>query len=157
MKNLIIAVIGFIMVGCGNPSMERGLETLRENLAELEAQVVALNIEGMQADLNAMNDMAEDVLATLNETNAEMEANLQRVAEIQAALVQITIELESAVTKDQVAALAEQVNELSEGITMLVFIADYDYDGVMNGLDQCPDTPITEINNVDAVGCTIED
>ena len=37
---------------------------------------------------------------------------------------------------------------------MLVFVADYDYDGVINGLDQCPDTPITEISEVNGVGCS---
>ena len=56
-------------------------------------------------------------------------------------------------TKYQVAALAAQFAIVNDKVQQLVFLADYDYDGVINGLDQCPDTPITEINNVDAVGC----
>ena len=51
-------------------------------------------------------------------------------------------------------AVRYKVAESSDGISMLVFVADYDYDGVMNGLDQCPDTPITEINDVNGVGCS---
>ena len=31
-------------------------------------------------------------------------------------------------------------------------VVDYDYDGVIN-VDKCPDTPISQINNVNAQGC----
>ena len=37
---------------------------------------------------------------------------------------------------------------------MRLFVADYYYDGVIYGLDQCPDTPITEISEVNGVGCS---
>jgi hypothetical protein len=47
MKKLILAVIGFVIVGCTNPSMERGLENLERSLAELDAAFVALNIDQM--------------------------------------------------------------------------------------------------------------
>jgi uncharacterized protein (DUF1501 family) len=154
MKKILFAVIGFVMVGCSNPSMERGLEELERNLAELEAQVVAADIDGMLADLEAMNAMATQALADMEETNANLEAALVTVEGIIASLAEVQTALDNAVTKEQVAALAAQVNEVSEGIAMLVFIADYDYDGVMNGLDQCPDTPITEINDVNGVGCS---
>ena len=57
-------------------------------------------------------------------------------------------------TSEQVQSLLAQVQDANDKVKQLVFLADYDYDGVMNGLDQCPDTPIEEINQVDGNGCS---
>jgi len=38
MKKLLFAVIGFVMIGCTNPSMEEGLADLTAQLAQLEAE-----------------------------------------------------------------------------------------------------------------------
>lgn len=157
MKKFIIAVISVLTLSCSNPSIERGLEELERNLAELEAQVVAADIEGMIADLEEMNAIASQALADIEEQNAALEEALLTVNGIIASLANVQAALDEAATAEQVQVLRDKVAEISEGIAMLVFLADYDYDGVMNGLDQCPDTPIEEINNVDAVGCTITD
>ena len=45
-------------------------------------------------------------------------------------------------------------NQLKTFLQGQAQFADYDYDGVMNGLDQCPDTPITEVSEVNGVGCS---
>jgi len=39
-------------------------------------------------------------------------------------------------------------------IDQLVLLADYDYDGVINGLDQCPDTELNA--TVNEQGCSEE-
>lgn len=157
MKKFILTVITLVSMGfvtsCENPSMERGLENLNASLAELEASFVALDIEQMQADLIAMNEMAADMVVTAEENRVALEEALITVAGILEGLENVRISLEEAATVEQVQNIRAQVDELSEGIQMLVFIADYDYDGVMNGLDQCPDTPLTDINNVNGVGC----
>ena len=157
MKKILFAVIGSILIGCTNPSMERGLENLNASLAELEASFVALDIEQMQADLIAMNEMATSMVVTAEENRIAMEEALITVASILEGLENVRISLEEAATVEQVQILRDKVAQISEGIARLVFLADYDYDGVINGLDQCPDTPITEINNVDNTGCTIDD
>ena len=157
MKKILFAVIGSILIGCTNPSMERGLENLNASLAELEASFVALDIEQMQADLIAMNEMATSMIVTAEENRIAMEEALITVASILEGLENVRISLEEAATVEQVQILRDKVAQISEGIARLVFLADYDYDGVINGLDQCPDTPITEINNVDNTGCTIDD
>lgn len=155
MKKILFAVIGFIMIGCTNPSMEEGLDDLRTQLAALEAEIVAADIAGMEADIAAMTLQVEEAIVTAESTNESLEEALATMADIQVRLAALQSLLDAAATDSQIAEIKIKLEKISEGIAMLVFVADYDYDGVMNGLDECPDTPITEINNVDAVGCTI--
>ena len=154
MKKILFAVIGFVMIGCTNPSMEEGLADLTAQLAQLEAELVGVDVAGMQADLAEMTAQVEQAQIDVDESNAAMEAALVTIASIKERLAAVQALLDEAATAEQVQALRDKVAEISEGISMLVFIADYDYDGVMNGLDQCPDTPIIEINDVNGVGCS---
>ena len=154
MKKLLFAVIGFVMIGCTNPSMEEGLADLTAQLAQLEAELVGVDVAGMQADLVEMTAQVEQAQIDVDESNAAMEAALVTIVSIRERLAAVQALLDEAATAEQVQTLRDKVAEISEGIAMLVFVADYDYDGVMNGLDQCPDTPLTEINDVNGVGCS---
>ena len=154
MKKILFAVIGFVMIGCTNPSMEEGLADLTAQLAQLEAELVGVDVAGMQADLEEMTAQVAQAQIDVDESNAAMEAALVTIASIRERLAAVQALLDEAATVEQVAALRDKVAEISEGIAMLVFVADYDYDGVMNGLDQCPDTAIEDINNVNGVGCS---
>ena len=155
MKKVLFAVIGFVMVGCTNPSMEEGLDDLRAQLAALEAEIVAADIAGMEADVAAMTIQVEEAIESAESTNESLEEALVTMADIKERLAALLTLLDAAATDSQIAEIKVKLEQISEGIALLVFVADYDYDGVMNGLDQCPDTPITEINNVDNTGCTI--
>ena len=154
MKKILFAVIGFVMIGCTNPSMEEGLADLTAQLAQLEAELVGVDVAGMQADLEEMTALVAQAQIDVDESNAAMEEALVTIASIRERLAAVQALLDEAATVEQVATLRDSVAEISEGIAMLVFIADYDYDGVMNGLDQCPDTPIEEISSVNGVGCS---
>lgn len=77
-----------------------------------------------------------------------------QIANIRLGLQDILATMQTKATKEQMEQLLESVQEMGEGIDQLVAVADYDYDGVMNALDKCPDTPFTEINNVNADGCS---
>ena len=154
MKKILFAVISFVMIGCTNPSMEEGLADLTAQLAQLEAELVGVDVAGMQADLVEMTAQVEQAQIDVDESNAAMEAALVTIASIKERLAVVQALLDEAATGEQVQALRDKVAEISEGISMLVFVADYDYDGVMNGLDQCPDTPITEVSEVNGVGCS---
>lgn len=155
MKKILFAVIGFVMIGCTNPSIEEGLADLTAKLAQLEADLVAVDVAQMMADLETMTAQVEQAQIDVDESNAAMEAALVTIANIKEKLAAVQAILDEAATVEQVQALKDKVAEISEGIAMLVFVADYDYDGVMNGLDQCPDTPITEISEVNGVGCSL--
>ena len=155
MKKILFAVIGFVMIGCTNPSIEEGLADLTAKLAQLEADLVAVDVAQMMADLETMTAQVEQAQIDVDESNAAMEAALATIANIKEKLAAVQAILDEAATVEQVQALRDKVAEISEGISMLVFVADYDYDGVMNGLDQCPDTPITEVSEVNGVGCSL--
>lgn len=154
MKKILFAVIGSVMIGCTNPSVEEGLDNLSAKLAALEAELVAVDVASMIADLETMTTQVEQAQIDVDKSNAAIEEALGTIATIRERLAAVQIILDEAATVEQVQALKDKVAEISEGISMLVFIDDYDYDGVMNGLDQCPDTPITEIDDVNGVGCS---
>jgi len=124
---LVFAALGSILFGFATPTEAAGCGAAGSLLLALAYRKLSLS-------------KLQDALVKLQELK-------EKLAEVQAIL-------DEAATAEQVAALRDKVAEVSEGIAMLVFIADYDYDGVMNGLDQCPDTPITEINEVNGVGCS---
>lgn len=154
MKKILFTLIGLAMIGCTNPSMEEGLDSLTEKLAQLEAELVAVDVAQMIADLETMTAQVEQSQTDLDEYNEAQEEALVTIANIKEKLAAVQVLLDNAATVEQVQALRDSVAQVSDGIAMLVFVADYDYDGVMNGLDQCPDTPITEINDVNGVGCS---
>lgn len=154
MKKLIFAVLSFILVACSNQSIEEGLDDLNARLVELEQQLAAVDANALISDIN-------DIIAQVETIEQINEENKQAIAEAMATLTDlhdqlaaILVQIEEAATVEQLQAINEKVQSISEGISMLVFVADYDYDGVMNGLDQCPDTPITEISQVNGVGCS---
>ena len=154
MKKLIFAVLSFILVACSNQSIEEGLDDLNARLVELEQQLAAVDANALITDIN-------DIIAQVEMIEQINEENKQAIAEAMATLTDlhdqlaaILVQIQEAATVEQLQAINEKVQSISEGISMLVFVADYDYDGVMNGLDQCPDTPITEINDVNGVGCS---
>lgn len=207
MRKFIIAVTSFIMVGCANPSMERGFDSLTESMSDLVQSFDNLNIDQMTNDMesiifgiediaNNLDDYLEaiteynatitlynealaeygDAMTAFNEANAaaataalastlaDLEALAEsgnewagiflQVARIQMSLDEVLAQVQTLATKEQVQALLADVQEMAEGVDQLVALADYDYDGVPNALDKCPDTPITEINNVNADGCS---
>lgn len=153
MKKLITLSFAALLIGCVNPSMEEGFENLRERLAEVEAELTPI-VNGIQADMAEITATVAEITATMDDMADNTTGALATIAEINATLDNIGVELEKKLTKEQLAAFAEQVEDLAADIDMLVFLADYDYDGVMNGLDQCPDTPIMEIADVNANGCS---
>ena len=153
MKKLVLILIALFAINCENPSMERELEGLEAALAELEAAFLAIDVDKMSADLLDMNETVAQLVIDQEATNEAAAQLLVDIENILASLAVVKDKLDNALTKDQVASLAAQFALVNEKVQQLVFLADYDYDGVINGLDKCPDTPITEINNVNEDGC----
>jgi len=153
MKNLFALLSVFVIVACTNPSMEDGFTKLEKSLAELEAAIAALNIPQMQADLETMNAQAEEMVETALEAQLAFEVMVQELAATSTLLDGIIAQSETWATAEQMSQLMDQVEEFNHDVDSLVLAADYDYDGVINALDKCPNTPVEEVNNVNALGC----
>ena len=146
MKKLIFAVISFVIIGCANPAIEDGLESLQQQLALVEADMAQVDVDQIKQVLADLEEHVQD------QSNAyiKMLELKEKLAEVQLALN----ELNEAGTVEGLQTLGTKVAEISEGVSWLVHFADYDLDGVINGIDDCPDTPITEISSVDEKGCS---
>jgi len=103
--------------------------------------------------LNGVVDSLEG-LQTLYDNGNQWAGIFLQIAQIRLGLQDILATIKTKATKEQMEALLAQVEEMGEGIDQLVFLADYDYDGVINGIDKCPNTPLSEINNVNTDGCS---
>lgn len=170
MKKVLLglSLIFTLMVSCENPSMERGFESLNAAVLELQAQFDALNIPQIIADLDTLNLQVGEMIVDVEAYSKQVEEFNAQVLELQtrleAMLIQVqgitetvngmTITAGGLATTQQMQDLLSQVEEFGAGVDILVARADYDYDGVVNALDKCPDTPITEINDVDTDGCS---
>ena len=141
-------------VGCVNPSMEDGLEKMDLALAELAAAIESLNIPQMEADLEQMNVDVAQMIYDLEDTNGSWAQLINELDNLHLQLQGIVEISETWATSEQMQDLLADIQEVGAGIDILVLRADYDYDGVINAVDQCPNTPITEINNVDSKGCS---
>lgn len=102
--------------------------------------------------LNGVVSSLEGLQALYDEGNQWAGIFLQ-IANIKLGLQDILATMKTKATKAQVEELLASLQEVGEGVDQLVAVADYDYDGVINALDKCPETPITQINNVNAEGC----
>tara|TARA_B100000902_G_C26767589_1_gene648787 strand:- start:64 stop:564 length:501 start_codon:yes stop_codon:yes gene_type:complete len=156
MKKFLLSTITlmFMMISsCQNPSLDEGFERLNKSFAELEAAFAAINIDQMEADIISMNDQLAQMILDVEQQNGTWAEIMNTIENIKSRLEAIVVESESWATSEDMADLLVKVKNVREGIETLVLRADYDYDGVINAIDKCPDTPLTEINNVDAQGC----
>jgi hypothetical protein len=151
--NKIYYILFLFLLGCTNPSMEDGMSKLSNSLAELAKAIESLNIPKWQEDLQDINEEATQILYDLEDAEGSWQISINLIEDIRIKLQNILNESNDWATSQQMDSLLVQIQEFGEGIDELVLRADYDYDGVLNGLDRCPDTPLTKINQVDFWGC----
>ena len=120
--------------------MERGFASIGEALAE-----VAVDLNGYaESILSDMAQIEEDIYLIsqhIEKMQKDTELALILIEEILAGLSRTQELLDQAATKEQMESLLEDVQEFQEGVQVLWNLADFDADGVVNGLDQCPETP----------------
>lgn len=164
-----LTIVGILLLSaCMNPSMENGFEKLNKSLSELESAIAVLDIPQMIDDLDSMNVMVNEMVTDIEEYSTKMEEFNLQIVELQAKFdamaeqVQgmtevvdgMIVAAEGLATTEQFQKLLADMNEFQQGVNLLVLAADYDYDGIINASDKCPDTPIGEINDVDTNGCS---
>jgi len=152
MNKLASLLIVFVTVNCTNPSMEEGLAGLEAALAELQIELDGINVEQMITDVATMQDQVGEMENDVHLYAEQVEEWESQIQSILADLASVQEIIDNAGTKDQVAAILEDLAATQAMINQLVLLADYDYDGVINGLDKCPDTELGA--PVDDEGCS---
>jgi len=152
MNKLVSLLIVFVTVNCTNPSMEEGLAGLEAALAELQIELDGINVEQMITDVATMQDQVGEMENDVHLYAEQVEEWESQIQSILADLASVQEIIDNAGTKDQVAAILEDLAATQAMINQLVLLADYDYDGVINGLDKCPDTELGA--PVDDEGCS---
>lgn len=156
-------------------SIADGIQAYQEAMIEYNNHILMYNEalleynDAMLAYADAQT-AAEEFLATVGEITGEMLASLAQlrdmaeagnewanimlmIAEIKISLNGVLAQVKTLATKEQVAQITAMLQEMNEDLDWYIAVQDFDYDGVLNAFDKCPDTPITEINNVNADGC----
>ena len=168
MKKLFLGLTLLVTAACTNPSMERGFGNLNQALEDLQLSIENLDINGLTAQMTAIN---EDLIKAISDINAyalTVEEHIAAMAELQARFDAMALQVlgmietvngmivsaEGIATTAQFQALIADMNEFQSGVNVLVGSADYDSDGVANALDKCPDTELGAA--VDADGCSAE-
>ena len=156
-------------------SIADGIQAYQEAMIEYNNHILMYNEalleynDAMLAYADAQT-AAEEFLSTVGEITEEMLASLAKlrdmaeagnewanimlmIAEIKISLNGVLAQVKTLATKEQVAQITAMLQEMNEDLDWYIAVQDFDYDGVLNAFDKCPDTPITEINNVNADGC----
>lgn len=149
MKKLVLIMVAmFGFLSCENPSIEDGLASLEASLAALQAEMAGIDVEQMLADVSTMQSQVIAMQADVDDYNEQAAGWLTQIDEILVELAALQVIIDNAPTKEQTDALLADIQEVAEQINVLVLLADYDHDGVINGLDQCPDTELgATVNN----------
>ena len=132
-----------------------------EALLEYNDAMLAYTDAQIAADqfLASVGEITTNMLSSLTKLREMSEAGNQwaevmlLLAEIKISLNGVLAQVKTLATKEQVAAINSMLQDMNTDLDWYISIQDFDYDGVMNGLDKCPNTPLTEINNVNDQGC----
>jgi len=153
MKNKIVAW-GFVLVSCVNPNLQTGLDELKEQIEALQTSVAIADFDGL---LTQFEELENAVSLLVIETEAA-QVSLSELGTMITSLQEQLNELEDRFSElapgGALQGILERLQEVHRQVDILVGWADYDYDGVVNAVDKCPDTPITEINEVNEEGCS---
>ena len=166
MKKVVLGLTLLFLGACANPSMERGFESLNQEVAELASAIDDLDINGLNEQMASISQDLETAEADINAYALTVEEHIARMAELQATFDAMALQIqgmteivdgmiisaEGLATSEQFQKLLADMNEFQQGINVLVGSADYDSDGVSNALDKCPDTELGK--TVDSDGCS---
>lgn len=149
-----IAAWGFILVSCVNPNLEEGLDNLRSEIEKLQSKVQVLDVNGLVENTIQLESAVDNLVIQFDTLDITMGELQQMISTLQETLSDLEIAFQSLAPDGTLQGILVKLQRIQEGIDILVARADYDIDGVINAIDECPDTPITEIKQVNEVGCS---
>ena len=153
MKNKV-AAWGFVLVSCINPSLETGLDTLRDEIERLQSQVQVVDVSGLVESVTELESTVDTLVIEFDTLDTTMNELHQMITTLQEGLDNLQQQLSTLAPNGTLQEISIKLEKIQEGIDVLVARADYDIDGVINAVDECPNTPITEIKQVNDVGCS---
>ena len=122
-------------------------------LAYADAQIAADQFLASVGEITASMMASLTKLREMSEAGNQWAEVMLLLAEIKISLNGVLAQVKTLATKEQVAAINSMLQEMNNDLDWYVSIQDFDYDGVLNFADKCPNTPITQINEVNANGC----
>ena len=149
-----VAAWGFVLVSCINPSLETGLDTLRDEIERLQSQVQVVDVNGLVDGVIELESTVDTLVIQFDTLDVTMEELQQMISTLQETVSDLEDAYSSLAPDGTLQGILVKLEKIQEGIDVLVARADYDIDGVINAIDECPDTPITEIKQVNDVGCS---
>ena len=153
MKNKI-AAWGFIIVSCVNPNLQEGLDNLKIEIEELQSQISEVDVNGLVESVEQLESTIDNLVTEFDNLDMTMQQLQVMIGILQETVNDLEIAFQSLGPDGTLQGILVKLEKIHEGIDILVARADYDIDGVINAIDECPDTPITEIKQVNEVGCS---
>ena len=143
-----------IIVSCTNPNMQNGLDDLRSQILQISDQIEVIDLSELTQQINELEISIQNLAIEselLSISSEELAGNLNT---LQQTLELILVKVNELPTSEDIQDVLFTIEEIQSDIDVLVARADFDLDGVINAIDECPDTPISEINDVNEVGCS---
>ena len=66
MKKVVLGLTLLFLGACTNPSMERGFESLNQEVAELASAIDDLDINGLLSQMDSINEDLETAISDIN-------------------------------------------------------------------------------------------
>ena len=136
-----------IITSCTNPNMQNGLDDLRSQILQISDQIEVIDLSELTQKVNELKLLIENLVIDVDSAQPTLNT-------LQETLSLLLIRINELPTEEEIQDVLSTIEEIQSGIDVLVARADYDIDGVINAIDECPDTPISEINDVNEVGCS---
>lgn len=136
-----------IIISCTNPNMQNGLDDLRSQILQIGDQIEVIDLSELTQKVNELKLLIENLVIDVDSAQPTLNT-------LQETLSLLLIRINELPTEEEIQDVLSTIEEIQSGIDVLVARADYDIDGVINVIDECPDTPISEINDVNEVGCS---
>ena len=143
-----------IIISCTNPNMQNGLDDLRSQIQQISDQIEVIDLNELTQGVNELEILIQNLAVESELLSISSEELAENLNTLQQTLELILVKVNELPTSDDVQSILSTIGEIQSGIDVLVARADFDIDGIINAADECPDTPISEINDVNEVGCS---
>ena len=164
MKKSLSLIAVLLLASCANPSMERGFESLNQNLIELTANTselfsdvnsklaeVTSQLEELSKDVNQYIETTEEIRVENEEGVQRLQAKLDSLNEqilvLTEQVKEMTVTAEGISTKQMILDMISIVEGMNVSLQALLNSSDVDGDGIFYKDDACPNLAGPVSNN----------